>query len=568
MPIRRSLEPSAPRSSTPSARSVSRVVPAPPALRVRVWLWVAVGIGLATLIALAAATGLTSPETPPGLPSSPQLVTWLLPVLQWLRDGVGIITVGLVLIGAILTPTPRRSFLKAAAVWSILWIIATASYAIASLADIFLLPIATAIEPGVWWVYVTDTIPGRVSAYQVLAVALSIAFLVLGRSRRAGVVAFILVLTAVAAPAFSGHAGLGDGHESATASLGLHIASLAVWIGGLIATTIYVVNRYPNRDVVVRRFSAVALWCVIIAVETGLINASLRLPTWASMFSTTYGQIIIAKAVLLTVLIWFGWMHRRRTLSQLRQENARPFTSLALSEIGIMAVALALSVVLARTNPDAPTGMQDPGISLFWVAVLGTGFVVFLWAFISSRKADQPWPVTRLLAAFGALVVMILATSEPSGSYAQVAFGLHVLQTTLLTFAAPLLIIAAVPGLLRSSVARWLRRYPEAVAIALIVVFYQVIFSPFYAILMASHEGHLIMQLLLLGAGSVFILAVLDRSVPAIVIPMIAWPFILIGYPSTQALANVLVTELLFAVILWRTCFQRQDVHESVDVTN
>jgi putative copper export protein len=529
-------------------------------------MWVAVGIGLATLIALAAATGLTSPETPPGLPSSPQFVTWALPVLQWIRDGVGIITVGLVLVGGLLAPTPQRSFLKAAALWSILWIVATVAHAIASLADIFLLPISTAVEPGVWWVYVTDTIPGRVSAYQVLAVALCIPLLVSLRTRRGSVAAFILVLTAVAAPAFSGHAGLGAGHESATASLGLHIASLAVWIGGLIATTLYVVNKYPNRDDVVRRFSAVALWCVIIAVETGLINASLRLPTWASMFTTTYGQIIIAKAVLLTVLIWFGWMHRRRTLPQLRQENVRPFISLALSEIGIMAVALALSVVLARTNPDAPTGVQDPGISLFWVAVLGTGFVVFLWAFVTSRKTEQPWPVTRLLAAFGALVVMILATSEPSGSYAQIAFGLHVLQTTLLTFAAPLLIVAAVPSLLRSAVAVWLRRYPEAVAIALIVVFYQVIFSPFYAVLMASHEGHLIMQLLLFGAGSAFMLAVLDRSVLAIVIPMIAWPFILIGYPSTQALANVLVTELLLAVVLWRTWFQRQDTPESVDV--
>lgn len=530
------------------------------------WLWIAVGIGLATLIALAAATGLTSPETPPGLPSSPQLVTWLLPVLQWIRDGVGIITVGLVLVGALLAPTPQRSFLKAAALWSILWIGATVTHAITSLADIFLLPITTAVEPGVWWVYVTDTIPGRVSAYQVLAVALSIPLLVSLRTRRGGVAAFILVLTAVAAPAFSGHAGLGAGHESATASLGLHIASLAVWIGGLIATTIYVVSKYPSRDVVVRRFSAVALWCVIIAVETGLINASLRLPTWASMFTTTYGQIIIAKAVLLTVLIWFGWMHRRRTLPELRQENTRPFISLALSEIGIMSIALALSVVLARTNPDAPTGVQDPGISLFWVAVLGTGFMVFLWAFISSRKTEQPWPFTRLLAAFGALAVMILATSEPSGSYAQVAFGLHVLQTTLLTFAAPLLIIAAVPSLLRSTVAVWLRRYPEAVAIALIVVFYQVIFSPFYAILMASHEGHLIMQLLLFGVGSAFVLAVLDRSVLAIAIPMIAWPFILIGYPSTQALANVLVTELLLAVVLWRTWFQRQEAREPVDV--
>jgi cytochrome c oxidase assembly factor CtaG len=212
--------------------------------------------------------------------------------------------------------------------------------------------------------------------------------------------------------------------------------------------------------------------------------------------------------------------------------------------------------------------MQDPGISLFWVAVLGTGFVAYLWGFLASRKSNNPWPVTRIIAALCAFVVMILATGEASGSYTQIAFGLHVLQTTLLTFAAPLLIVAALPDLLLSSIARWLRRYPEAVSVVLIVVFYQVIFSPFYSILMASHEGHLIMQLLLFGAGLAFVLAALDRSILAIAIPMLMWPLILILYPTAQALANVLVTELMLAIIMWRTWLHRQNINEPINVSS
>lgn len=527
-----------------------------PQLRTRLLFSAVASLGI--VVAVATATGLTNPVTPPGIPASPPVATWGLPVLQWIRDGAGIITVGLVLVGALLAPIQRRSFLLAAVLWSLLWIFAVAAHAIVSLADIFLIPVSTAIEPSVWWVYVTDVIPGRVAGYQILVVGMAALLLLFWRRRAGGITAFVLVLTAMAAPAFSGHAGLGSGHESATASLGLHIASLSVWIGGLIATTIYVVNNDPNRDVVIRRFSAIALWCVIVAVETGLINASLRLPTWQSMFTTTYGQIVIAKAVILTILIWFGWLHRRRAVPELRQDNAQPFISLALLEIAIMGVALALSVVLARTNPDAVTAVQSPGVSLFWIAVLGTAFLAFLWGYLTSRKTDQPWPTRRLVAAIAAVLIMFLATSETTGSYAQVAFGLHVLQTTLLTFAAPLLIIAAMPELLHSSFARWLRRYPEAVAIALIIVFYQVIFSPFYAVLMASHEGHLIMQLALLGAGLAFVLAVLDRSVLAIAIPMIAWPFILLIYPTTQALANVLVTELLLAIVLWHTLREKR----------
>jgi hypothetical protein len=85
-----------------------------------------------------------------------------------------------------------------------------------------------------------------------------------------------------------------------------------------------------------------------------------------------------------------------------------------------------------------------------------------------------------------------------------------------------------------------------------------VIFSPLYAVLMDSHVGHLLMQLMLLGAGLAFVIAVVDRSMVAIALPMIAWPFILLMYPSIQALANVLVTEVLLIVLFVRTRWQMQ----------
>ena len=44
-----------------------------------------------------------------------------------------------------------------------------------------------------------------------------------------------------------------------------------------------------------RRFSLVAVACVIVIAETGLLNASLRLDGLASLLTSPYGAIILAK---------------------------------------------------------------------------------------------------------------------------------------------------------------------------------------------------------------------------------------------------------------------------------
>ncbi len=57
--------------------------------------------------------------------------------------------------------------------------------------------------------------------------------------------------------------------------------------------------------------------------------------------------------------------------------------------------------------------------------------------------------------------------------------------------------------------------------------------------------------------------AVIGRSVIAIAIPMIVWPFILIAYPTPQALANVVLTEVVLVLILITTM---RSMHKEVDL--
>ena len=53
---------------------------------------------------------------------------------------------------------------------------------------------------------------------------------------------------------------------------------------------------------------------VIVLAESGLLNASLRIDGVASLITTPYGTLILAKATLLSALIVFGWRQRRHVV--------------------------------------------------------------------------------------------------------------------------------------------------------------------------------------------------------------------------------------------------------------
>jgi putative copper export protein len=132
-----------------------------------------------------------------------------------------------------------------------------------------------------------------------------------------------LALIAAFLPGFNGHSGIDDGHSSATISLGLHIVAAAVWIGGLVATVNYAYRHGGSAAPVIRRFSLLALISVIVLAESGLLNAGLRLDGLASLVTSTYGAIIVAKMALLIALIGFGWRQRRNLADRFDERRPR-----------------------------------------------------------------------------------------------------------------------------------------------------------------------------------------------------------------------------------------------------
>jgi copper transport protein len=120
----------------------------------------------------------------------------------------------------------------------------------------------------------------------------------------------------------------GDGHASTTAPSwlsmpidGVHLAGMAVWLGGLVLLLAAVLPRREPDElrVVLPVFSTVAFVAVCAIAASGLYAAVRGIGTVNAIFTTTYGLLVLTKIVLfiglLAVANFSRRLVRRRTIA-------------------------------------------------------------------------------------------------------------------------------------------------------------------------------------------------------------------------------------------------------------
>ena len=327
--------------------------------------------GIAVLVAGLWVGGLLAAPVIPGLPTEPLLTIWLLPVAHYARDVAAALTVGAT-VTALLLPTPNERVGRWATGWSLGWLGLLVPLTLLTVSDVGALGAGESVE-GVSSLLL-NTLVGRVLLAQAVLV---LAVVLLARSRGPWRwVALGFALVAAALPALLGHGGLSGEHVAATVSLGLHVAAVSLWTGGLAVVVALAVAEPSDARRLLSRFSLLALWCVIVVGETGLLSASLRLSLASQFAGTLYGSLVLLKAVLLGFLIRWGWLQRSRALPAL--DAASPLRGGALAryagwELLTMGGAIALGVVLARLGPPNPvapgTGFTPVALSVLAVGV-------------------------------------------------------------------------------------------------------------------------------------------------------------------------------------------------------
>ena len=522
-------------------------------------------VGLVALV-VSLLLGGGAPQPPvAGLPSSGAGTGWALPVVRFLTDTAGILTIGLLLTASMLLPskggklagTPVRlttwaSYVAAA------WVVVGAAQIVLTLSDELGEPISSALDPSVLRSFVTQIAQGQAllaQAVAALVVAVACRFLL---TTSGTAVTGLIALAAMIAPALTGHSGASGAHEVAVSSLMIHLVAASLWVGGLagLVAVSFVDRRLLRQGV--PRFSTLALWCFVTLALSGVANAWIRLLSPLDLLTTGYGRLVLAKTLLLVGLGWAGWWHRRVTIAQLvGPRKVGPFVRLAVAELVVMSTAVGIAVALSRTPtpvvppedlvgasparvvlgfdlPPRPTPLRlivteiRPDALFLAVAAL----MIALYA-VGLRRLHQRgdrWPVGRSIAWFGAAVLLAWATSGGIGTYARVLFSVHMVQHMLLAMLIPVLMVLGAPSTLALRVLparrgdpgprEWLVAFlqsrvvgffsnPLVAAPIFVVSFYGVYFTSLFATLMGSHWGHIAMQTHFVLAGYLFFWALI-----------------------------------------------------------
>ena len=429
---------------------------------------------------------------------------------------------------------------RKASLIGLVWFFSSFTYIIATLADILGVRFLDALDMTTVRSFLSEILIARYLLAQTL-VAFLAGYIILRLKRVIPTLFLLLIsLVAIAAPALESHSASGGSHALATGSMLLHVAGLTLWVGGLIAL-IFISSE--DRKMAVPRFSVMALWAAIVVVLSGLINAWARL-NFREAWDTTYARVIILKTILTGVLLFMGYLHRKN-LSLQEKIDWRSLTRLITAEVALMAAVIAIGTWLSlNASPDrviepaipaAPTFSRilwayDPDV--FFIGVLVLAVALYIKGVIILKKRGDAWPVGRTVAFALGISAIDFATSGGLGVYAMYSFEYHMIAHMTLGMIAPIGLVLGAPITLALRTLPQGRTStesgPRAILIALLhsrigVLFtnpiialalfdgslFVLYFTDLFGTLMATHAGHLLMNVHFILAGFLFFMIII-----------------------------------------------------------
>ena len=374
------------------------------------------------LIVLASIGGLTETQLV-GIPVVPVYTLFGLPIDLIIRDIAMACTLGFALVGGVLNDRPHALLGKLTSVFALIWLVTLVFQSVLTVSEVLALSAGESLNPVILQSLLTQTTVGQVILAQFALVSLValLGWVVLGKVT--GWIVVGLAATAAFLPGLTGHSGISEGHNAASIALGFHLAFMGVWIGGLVALVWYVKTSENVSRIVINRYSLLAAISVVVVVESGLLNASMRVDGIAPYLTSTYGAIIIAKVTIVVVLVGFGWRHRQELAHSPGESAPRQLLQLASGEFLWMGAVIGLAVALSRTAPPAFAIAAEP-INFGVLALLALALPLALVHFYSAvaRVAHRRFLAKYPEAGAVFMVVLIFVVSElmRSGTVANV----------------------------------------------------------------------------------------------------------------------------------------------------
>ncbi|MCI0465503.1 MAG: CopD family protein [Beijerinckiaceae bacterium] len=221
--------------------------------------------------------------------------------------------------------------------------------------------------------YFFETSFGKVWLFRIAAAIALLLAVVLRRRHlfaRNGSTVLVAVLAAalLASQAWIGHPASLPAPQRwfVTAAYVLHVFAAAIWLGALLPLGLLVKRALHEgtppqlAEFALRRFSPVGMAAVGMILLGGLINALSRMVSFEAFVTSTWGQIIILKFVIVSAMIAVAALNRFVLMPLLpeRAEIALPklARNIAIEQAALLLV-LAASAFLAVFHPPGMTGM-------------------------------------------------------------------------------------------------------------------------------------------------------------------------------------------------------------------
>ena len=279
-----------------------------------------------------------------------------------------------------------------------------------------------------------------------------------------------------------------------------------------------------------------ALWCVSAIALTGVVNAFIRIESFANIRSD-YGLLVILKTGIFIFVLALAAYSRKK----LGEQN---FTKQLIQELILLTTVLVLGVFLGQGEPPEHSSAdvveaigikmpESPTLSrlLFeyepdglFLALLILAVALYVKGVIILSKRGDKWPIGRTVAFALGITAIDYAVNGGLGVYAQVAFSFHMISHMVLATLAPIGIVLGAPITLalrtlpigRTQDERGVRGYAIAILhsryssiithpVSALIIFeaslFALYFTNLFNWLMSYHFGHFFMGLHFLLSG-------------------------------------------------------------------
>ncbi len=499
------------------------------------------------VVALVVGGGLPV-AAPAGLLDAGAVTGWMLRLAGLLTHLAAAMTVGSLMVGALLVPAgptgrldgPVLRAVTHAGRWAGAWAVLAAVTAVLTVSDVAGVPLLDLRLDLVAAV----TSSRRGVAWCLVGLAAGFVALVAGRARdvREARVLLVVAVAGLMPTLVTGHASAAADPGVVTSGLVVHVIAAMTWTGGLAGIVLHLRRSPDALALAIPRFSTLALAAYVALAASGVLTVSARLDMSFAAWTSGYGALVVAKMVALVALGGVGHLHRRRTIPRLTAgRGTAPFLRLAGAELTVMGAGMGLATALARTPvPPAPVvvdPIHGPGHSTLpgvvdrvslgelataWrpdaVVLLVLGLLVatyFGHVRIASRTGRR-WPMGRSAAFVCGVAVAVVDLCSGVATYAPAMVSVQVSQLlvamlvvpTLLLYGAPVTLWlragGAGPGararLLDTRVLRWLANpvLGAAACSALLLAVYR---TPLIEVSLRSYWTHLAVLVLAVASG-------------------------------------------------------------------